>query len=99
MGKFGSISLRKATRQSRHPTLIISLVYAVFLCDHTTDCEAYSFTTYGYGIFNVDSMLYTRRGVRYKQVYKSRLGGPEKLSPCPARGSNAESPDFNYSLG
>ena len=32
-----------------------SLVYAVFVCDRTTgcECEAYSFTTDGYGIFNV----------------------------------------------
>ena len=30
-----------------------STVYEEFLCDHTTGCEAYSFTTDGYGIFNV----------------------------------------------
>ena len=27
-------------------------MYAVFLCDRTTGCKAYSFTTDGYGIFN-----------------------------------------------
>ena len=34
-------------RQTRatQPLLIINLMYAVFLCDHTTGCEAYSFTT------------------------------------------------------
>ena len=30
-----------------------NLAYAVFLCDYTTSCEAYSFTTDEYGIFNV----------------------------------------------
>ena len=34
-----------------------NLVYAVFLCDHTTDYEAYSFTTDEYGIFNVRTQL------------------------------------------
>ena len=37
--------------------LITSLVYAVFLCDRTTGCETYSFTTDGYGIFNVHTNL------------------------------------------
>ena len=36
---------------------ITSPVYAVLLCDHTTSCEAYSFTTDGYGIFNVRTIL------------------------------------------
>ena len=42
-------------RNSRatQPKLITSLVFAVFLDDYTTGCEAYSFTTDGYGIFNV----------------------------------------------
>ena len=42
-------------RQSRAtlPELMTSLVSAVFLCDHTTRCKAYSFTTDGFGIFNV----------------------------------------------
>ena len=33
------------------------LVYTVFLCDHATGCEAYSFTTDGYGIFNAPTNL------------------------------------------
>ena len=32
-------------------------MYAVFLCDPTTGCEAYSFTRDGYGIFNVRTNL------------------------------------------
>ena len=34
-----------------------SLVCAVFLCDHTTDCEVYSFTISGCGVFNVCTNL------------------------------------------
>ena len=33
------------------------LVYAVFLCNHATGCEAYSFMTDGYRIFNVHTHL------------------------------------------
>ena len=51
-----------------------SLVYAVFLCDHTTGCEAYSFTTGGYVIFNTHTIL----GEGWKNY----------PSTCPARGSN-----------
>ena len=36
-----------------------NLVQAVFLCDHTTGCEAHSFMTDGYGIFNVRTHLGT----------------------------------------
>ena len=42
-----------------------NLVHAVVLCDPITGCEAYSFTTDGYGIFNVQHTFgrvpYTRR--------------------------------------
>ena len=34
-----------------------NLAHAVFLCDHTSSCEAYSFTTDGYGIFNMRKNL------------------------------------------
>ena len=48
-------------------------VQYVFSCFDTTGCEAYSFTTDGYGIFNVHTNLfrvpYTRRGIRHKQYY------------------------------
>ena len=33
-------------------------MYAVFLCDHTTGCEAYSFRVDGCGIFNVLYVLF-----------------------------------------
>ena len=57
-GKFGLLSLRKASCDSHatQPYLITSLVYAVFLCVHITGCEA-SFTTDGYGIFNLHTHL------------------------------------------
>ena len=64
---------------------------AVFSCFHTTDCEAYSFRTDGYGIFNVRTNLGVgRRGARQKQVC-TRVDSEEHkncCSPCPARGSN-----------
>ena len=64
--------------------LIIGQVYAVFLCDHTTGCEAYSFTTDGYGIFNMRTNLgaySTHEGGDQAQtsLQKSWLGGTEKL--------------------
>ena len=36
---------------------IHNLVYAAFLCDHTTGSDIYSFVTDGYGIFNVRTYL------------------------------------------
>ena len=49
---------------------------AAVSCLHTTGCEAYSFTTDGYGIFNVRTCIYylgvcrvhTKEGQAYKQV-------------------------------
>ena len=52
--KFGLLlSPGKASSHStrRYPDCFFFLC-AVFLCFHTTGCEAYSFTTDGYGIFN-----------------------------------------------
>ena len=46
-----------ATECITHPKLITNLVYAVFVCDQNTGYEAYSFTTAGYGIFNVRTKL------------------------------------------
>ena len=64
-GKPETISPRKASCDSpaTQPYLITSLVYAAFLCDHITGCEAYSFTTDGYGIFNVSTKLMWVRAV------------------------------------
>ena len=54
-GKFGVLSPGKvnshSTALSRSPRPLP--MCAVFLCFHTTDCEACSFTTYGFRIFNV----------------------------------------------
>ena len=72
--------------------LIPEPVYAVLLCDRTTGCEAYSFTTDGYGIFNVRtpfgcvSYVYTRRRIRHTQVC-TRVDSERQTncsSPCPA---------------
>ena len=47
---FKSPASRAATFHLRR----LNLVYAVcLLCEHTTGCETYSFTTDGYGIFNL----------------------------------------------
>ena len=48
--------------QLRRPTILNNhnlplLVRAVFLCEHASGCEAYSFTTDGYGIFNARTNL------------------------------------------
>ena len=67
MGNLGRFPRWKAAAtESRYPTLITSLVCAAFLCDHTTGCKAYSFTTDGYGIFNVRTNL---------GAYRSHEGG------------------------
>ena len=75
---------KPAATESRYPTLINyqHIVHAVFSCDHTTGCEAYSFTTDGYGIFNVhtnlDCVSYTvRKGIMQAQ---SRNSAQELLS-------------------
>ena len=67
-GECGRLSPGKA---SSHSTALPSR-FCFFLpyvqCFHPTGCEAYSFTTGGYGIFNVRTNVggvpYTRRGVR-----------------------------------
>ena len=54
-----------------------SRVSAVFVCDHTTGCESYSFTTDGYGIFNVRTNLgtcrtrHTKGGQAQTRLHKS----------------------------
>ena len=72
---------------------------------YTTGSEAYSFTTDGYGIFNVRTNFgcvpYIRRGVRHKTVctrvdQEGQKEEEEKNVPCPARGSNPGSLDLHY---
>ena len=70
------------------PKLIASLVvvYAVFLCDHTTGCEACSSTTDGYGIFNMHTSFgacctHTNGRQTQMSLHKSWLRGIEKRVP------------------
>ena len=81
------------------PQLITSLVHAVFLCDPTTGCEAFSFTTDGYGIFNVCTNLGVCRthkgGSGTNKSAQQLTRRDRKNSPCPTRGSNPGSSDFN----
>ena len=47
---------KPAALKSHYPTLINFLepsACGIFVCGHTTGCEAYYFTTDGYGIFNM----------------------------------------------
>ena len=66
-GKFGLLSAGKAsshTSDSSDTKLLLLFLFfmcAVFSCFHTTGCEAYSFTTDGYGIFNVRTNVGTYR--------------------------------------
>ena len=61
---------------------------AVVSCCHTTGCKAYTFTTDGYGSFNVRTQT---------NMHKNWFGGTETnwLSPCPASGSNLGFSDLN----
>ena len=88
----------------RYITQLFSFFFlcAVFSSFHTIGCEAYSFTTDGYGIFKVRTHLfrcvpYTRRGVRDKQGCTRVDSQRQKscLSPCPTSGSNTGPSDLN----
>ena len=78
-GKFGSLSPRKAScDRVALPNLnsfLASLMYAVFLCGHTTGSasEAYSFTTDG-NIFNVRTH-FTKCRVRTREGGRGDGGG------------------------
>ena len=70
-GQFGLLSPGKA---SSHSTALPSFIFtmcALFSCLHTTGCEAYSFTTDEYGIFNMHTNVGACRtheeGVKHKQ--------------------------------
>ena len=54
----------------------------MFSCFHTTGCEAYSFVTDVYGIFNMHTHLgeCLKGGQAQTSLHKSWLGGTEKLS-------------------
>ena len=60
---------------------------AVFLCFHTTGCEAYSFTADGCGIFNVRMNLGACRSLRTKEGH---AGTHKPAQEFDARGRGAE---------
>ena len=85
-----------------YPALLWVFLCAVFSCVHTNGCDACSFTTYGYGIFNVRTNVCACRtheggSGTNKQAY-TRVdweGQTHFRSPRPARGSNPGSSDLN----
>ena len=85
-GKLDLLSPRKANihRILRYLASFQFFLGAVFPCFHTTGCEAYSFTTDGYGIFNVCTIVGACRthegpGQTQTSLHKSSLGGTEQL--------------------
>ena len=79
---------KRAATVRRYPVLFLSCVQC-FRVFHTTGCEAYSFTTDGYGIFNMRTYHIWVRAVRYTlneadqaqtSPYKRRLGRTEKTT-------------------
>ena len=68
---------RSHTYSAALPTFFCgSSCVAVFLCFYATDCEAYSYATDGYGIFNVRTTLGACRTTR-TSLHKSGLGRTE----------------------
>ena len=59
--------------------------------------DLYHATTDGFGIFTMHTNLGGGRGVRHKQVCTrvDSEGQKNRPSPCPTRGSNPRSSDFN----
>ena len=86
---------KRAATVRRYPAFVFPLC-AVCSCFHTTGCQAYSFTTDGYGIFNVCTNLgawstcIRKGGQTQRSMHKGWLGATQNsgISPCPARGSN-----------
>ena len=72
--------------------LVSSLVYAVFLCGHTTGCEAYFCTTDGYGILNLRTNVGACRthdggsGLNKSAEELTRGGGVGKTLTLPRQG-------------
>ena len=97
-------------KASSHSTALpnFSPLCAVFSFFHTTGCDAYSFTTDGYGIFNVSitdlGACRTHEGGRgrggggsgtNKSAHELTRKDRNCTSPCPAMGSNPGSSDLN----
>ena len=100
-GKFRLPSPGKARSHSMQFLVVVFSMCAVVSCFQSTGCDAYSFTTDGYRIFNVRTTLgvcHTHEGgVRHKQfcIRVDSEGQKNCSSPCPTRGSNPRSSDLN----
>ena len=93
--KCGCFPLEKRAAIVRHYLACFFSLRAVFLCFHTASCEANSFTTDGYGIFDVHTNLDVCRTHKQVCTRVDSQGQTNFSSPCPARGSNPGSSDFN----
>ena len=92
------------------PSFFLFFLCVVHWCLHTTGCEAYSFMTDGYGIFNTCANLGAccthedmggGGGQAQTSLRKSWLRGIEKNncpSPCPTRGSKPKVFGFEFRL-
>ena len=86
---------KPAATARRYPASSCFL-FTVFSCLHTTGCESYSFTTDGYGIFN----MRTHEGgsgtnESGKELTRKDRKNSLSVSPFPARGSNPGYSDLN----
>ena len=113
LSQCNALEIRAAFRgESEQPqygatqTFFLSLCRVFVIPCHRLYCKDYSFTTYGYGIFNVRTSLgacstHERRGWRgdrHKQVCTrvDSEGQKNCASPCPARGLNPGSSYLNF---
>ena len=110
-GKFELLSTWKGDSYKCGTTHIFPVLCIIFSCFHTIGFEAYYFTTYEYGIFNVCTnagACRTHEGVVLRwwwwcqaQQACTRVNSEGQnnncLSPCPASGSNPGSSDWNNS--
>ena len=89
MGTLGCFPWGKRAAIVRRYPAFSPPLYAVFSCFHTTGCEAYSFATDRYGIFNVCTTfvfaIHTKGDQAQTSLHKSWLGGTENVLltlPC-----------------
>ena len=101
-GKCGLLFPGKANSHSTALPSLVVFVCAVFAYVHTTGCDAYSFTTDEYGIFNLRTNLGAWRvheggsGTNKSAQELTRRDIKENcVSPHPARESNHWSEELN----
>ena len=86
-GAFGIRSPGKASSRSTALPRFFFFLSALFSYSYTTGCQAYCFTTDGYGSLNLAHKFgcvpYTRRGVRHKRVCTSVDSEGQKNCPPP----------------